>query len=492
MYNIPKINKHRKKLTFGEHLVNVFWLLSVSMITTVLSLAMSNLGISKENSLMVFLIGVLVITVLTKGYHYGFIGSLISILVYNYFFAAPYHSFAVSNVKDYIFVIFFLAASLICGILSSKFQSQSEIAVQNEKIIRLLYNISKSFLNLTGISAIVNNGLNYIKNYTGYECNISLNPEKTNLANNKYATSGFPTFFENRGEFYSLPIMNVTTQLGSLSVAVDTLPLPAEHEILIKTVVSQMALVLDRELINNERERIKLVMESERSKSNLLRSISHDIRTPLTGIMGASSLILDSYESLEDENIKRLASDINEEAARLIHSVQNILDMTRISEGRLVVTKEFEAVDDLINQAVTQVTWLRNTDRLKVTVPDEILLVECDGRLMVQVLVNLLDNAYKHSGSDSMIELKAGKENHKVAIEVSDNGPGIDKAIETRLFEEYVTLPRNSSDSNRGVGLGLSICKSIIDAHGGVISAYNKPAGGAVFRIELPCEEGKT
>jgi two-component system sensor histidine kinase KdpD len=451
---------------------------------------MNRMDISKENYLMVFLIGVLIITVLTKGYHYGFIGSLISVLVYNYYFAVPYHSFEVSNVTDYIFVLFFLAASLISGILSSKFQSQSEIAVQNEKTVRLLYNISKSFLNLSGISAIVNNGMNYIKNYTGYECSVSLNKDKTNLANNKYATSGFPTFFENRGEIYTLPIMNMSSQLGSFSVAGVSLPLPKEQEILIKTVVSQMALVLDRELIYNERERIKLAMESEHSKSMLLRSISHDIRTPLTGIMGASSLILESFDSLDDTNIKRLASDINEESTRLIHSIQNILDMTRISEGRLVVRKEFEAVDDLINQAVTQVSWLGKTERLKVAVPDEILLVECDGRLIVQALVNLLDNAYKHSGNDSVIELNANKERHSVIFEVSDNGPGIDSAIETTLFDEFVTLPRSVSDSGRGVGLGLSICKSIVDAHDGNISAFNKPTGGAVFQIELPCEEG--
>lgn len=487
---MKNIHKYHKKITSGERLANVFWLLTVSMITTIISLAMNRIGIGKENSLMVFLIGVLIITVLTKGYYYGFIGSLISVLVYNYFLATPLYSFAVSNAKDYTFALFFLVASLISGILSSKFQSQSEIAVQNEKTIRLLYNISKSYLNLSGISSIVNHGINYIKNNTGYECSITLNPDKTSLANNKYTTSGFPTFFENRGEFYSLPIMNVSTQLGSISVAVASLPLPMEHEILIKTVASQMALVLDRELINNERERIKLAMERERSKSNLLRSISHDIRTPLTNIMGASSLINDSFESLDGANIKRLASDISEEAARLIHSVQNILDMTRISEGRLVVKKEYEAVDDLMNQAVTQVTWLGKTDRLKVAFPDEILLVECDGRLVVQALVNLLDNAYKHSGSDSMIEFKAWKENHQVVFEIQDNGPGIDSAIENSLFDEYVTLPRSSSDSGRGVGLGLSICKSIVDAHEGKISAYNKPSSGAVFRIELPCEEG--
>jgi two-component system sensor histidine kinase KdpD len=204
--------------------------------------------------------------------------------------------------------------------------------------------------------------------------------------------------------------------------------------------------------------------------------------------MGASSMILDSYESLDENSIKKLVSDINEESAWLFNSVQNILDMTRISEGKLTLKKEYEAVDDLINQAVMHVPRLTTTNRLHVTIPEDILLIEVDGRLIVQVLVNLLDNAYKHSGNTSLVDLIAFKEKSDVVFEVSDNGFGIDEAIKDTLFDGFITLPRNSADSNRGVGLGLSICKAIVDAHDGKITAYNKPEGGAVFRIELPYE----
>jgi two-component system sensor histidine kinase KdpD len=290
-------------------------------------------------------------------------------------------------------------------------------------------------------------------------------------------------------DLYILPIHDLSNNMGVVMMAGVKLPLTYEEDILIKTVVYQMALVLDREFIYNERERIKLAMESEHLKSTLLRSISHDIRTPLTGIMGASSLILDSYDSLDEISLKRLASDINEESARLITSVQNILDMTRISEGHLVVKKEYEAVEDLINQAVTQVAWFVSQNRLKVNIPEDILLVETDGRLMVQVLVNLLDNAYKHSGNESVIILRVFRRDQRVIFEVEDNGPGVDETIKNTLFEGFVTMPRNISDSSRGVGLGLAICKAIVEAHGGNISAHNKPEGGAIFRVELPCEE---
>lgn len=481
-----RVNQKDNKIK--ANLLSVLWLTAVCTVSTSLSVLLNSIGIGKENTLMIFLIGVLAITVLTRGYFYGFIASITSLFIFNYFFTEPLHSFAISNVQDYILIAFFLLASLICGTLSSKFQIQTEIAKENEHTAKLLYEISKSFLNLTGTTTAVKNGMYYIQKYTGYECRVILEHEKFGQVETDFCTEHYPSGTDEK-DLYILPIHDLSNNIGTVMMAGVKLPLTYEEDILIKTVVFQMALVLDREFIYNERERIKLAMESEHLKSTLLRSISHDIRTPLTGIMGASSLILDSYDSLDGISLKRLASDINEEATRLITSVQNILDMTRISEGHLVVKKEYEAVEDLINQAVTQVAWFTSQNRLKVNIPEDILLVETDGRLMVQVLVNLLDNAYKHSGNDSVITLRVFRRDRCVVFEVEDNGPGVDETIKNTLFEGFVTMPRNISDSSRGVGLGLAICKAIVEAHGGNISAHNKPEGGAIFRVELPCEE---
>jgi len=483
------INNNSKKFYIKTHLTYMLWVILVCGVSTSLSILLNHMGIGKENTLMLFLIGVLAITVLTRGFFYGFIASIASILIFNYFFTEPLHSFIISNVQDYILIAFFLLAALICGSMSSKFQGQTEIAKQNEKTAHLLYDISESFLNLTDTPNIVNNGIRYIYEYTNYPCFVTLDNDKFEVKESKYSTANFSLEEYKNNEFYTLPIKDLANQIGTITLANVRLPLSYENDMLIKTVVYQMALVLDREFIYNERERIKLAMESEHLKSTLLRSISHDIRTPLTGIMGASSLILDSYDSLDAASVKRLVSDINEESTWLINCVQNILDMTRISEGQLLVKKEYEAVDDLINQAITHVTWSATTNRLHVVVPDEIILVETDGRLMVQALVNLLDNAYKHAGNDGLIELKSFRENSYVVFEVSDNGLGIDESIKNTLFDGFVTLPRDITDGSRGVGLGLAICKAIVDAHGGKITAANKPTGGALFRIELPCEE---
>lgn len=466
----------------------ILWLTLVCTASTSLSGLLNSIGIGKENTLMVFLIGVLVVTVLTKGYYYGFIASIASLFLFNYFFTEPLHTFIISDIQDYFLIIFFLLASLICGTLSSKFQHQMQIAKENEHTARLLYEISKSFQNITGTAKAVGNGMYYIQRYTGYDCQVVLEKEKFGQAETTFCTQNYPDETDEK-RLYSLPIRDLSNLMGTITMAGVRMPITYEKDILIKTVVYQLALVLDREYIYNERERIKLEMESEHLKSTLLRSISHDIRTPLTGILGASSLIIDSLESLDEKSLKCLAADINEEAARLITSVQNILDMTRISEGHLVVKKEYEAVEDLINQAVTQVAWFSSQCQLKVHIPEDILLVESDGRLIVQLLVNLLDNAYKHSGNEAVISLRVFRDNQFVVFEVEDNGPGIDETIKNTLFESFVTMPRNVTDSGRGVGLGLAICKAITEAHDGKISVYNKPEGGAIFRVELPYEE---
>jgi len=478
-----------KKNNVSTHIKYILWVLVICGLSTSLSILLSSFGIGKENTLMIFLVGVLAITVLTKGYFYGFTASTISVLMFNYFFAEPLHSFIITNAQDLILIAFFLLAALICGTMSSNSQRQTAIAKENERTAQFFYDISESFLNLSGTPSIVKKGINYIYEYSHYPCSVILDNSKFDEKELTFSTPNFTPADYKKNKLYVLPIKGVASQIGTITLANVVQPLSYENNMLIKTVVYQMALVLDREFINNERERIKLAMESEHLKSTLLRSISHDIRTPLTGIMGASSLILDSYESLDGATIRKLATDINEEAAWLIKSVQNILDMTRISEGHLIMNKEFESVDDLINQTVTHIPWLSNTNRLQVIMPEDIILVETDGRLMVQVLVNLLDNAYKHSGQDSIIELKAFREDNYVVFEVSDNGFGIDKAIEDTLFDGFITQPRNVADSSRGVGLGLAICKAIVEAHNGKITASNKSEGGAIFRIELPYEE---
>lgn len=372
------LDTYEEKIIGRTVLISLVVVAAICTISTTISLLLDNTGVGKENLLMIFLIAVLLSTITTPGYIYGFLTSIISVFLCNYFFTEPKYTFRIYNREDILLLVFFLLTALVGGYLSARSRSQAALARQSEKNAQIMY---------------------------------------------------------------------------------------------------------------EERNKIALAIESERLKSTLLRSVSHDIRTPLTGIMGASSTIIENFSSLDENTIKGLARDINEESVRLISTVQNILDMTRITEGKLLLKKDFEAVDDLITQVISRVPFLTNQNRLKIKVPDEIILVEVDGKLFVQVLFNLLDNAYKHSDESTLVTLYVKTDGDHIIFEVSDNGKGIDESICDTLFDSFVTLPGHSADKGRGVGLGLSICKSIVSAHGGEITAENNKDGGARFTIKLPYKE---
>lgn len=458
---------------------------AVCFIATLLSIAMNELGIGKENTLMVFIVGILTVSIITRGYIYSAVAAVISVMVFNYLFTQPIHSLAISNTQDIVLMVFFLTASLISSTMTSKLQYQTEVSKSNERTARLLYEIAKGFFNVTGNENIILRGINYIKEYMGYDCYVKLNNESK-----IYSSEGSPDYEDIKKEHILLiPIKGVAKQRGDVQLVNVNSPLSNEQDMIVKTIVYQMAIVLDREFVYDERQKIKIDMERERLKSTLLRSISHDIRTPLTGIKGASELILDSYDSLDGETVKKLASDIYDESTWLMMTVQNILDMTRISEGKLSITKNFEAVDDIVNQTLTLIPRMASSGRLHVSVPDEIVLLSVDGRLIAQVLVNLLDNAYKHAGENAEVNLKAYREENSFIFEVSDDGEGINPLIINKIFEGFVTHQRNNiADGSLGVGLGLTICKEIVNAHNGTITAENLKNGGAAFKVILPME----
>ncbi|TJX12808.1 DUF4118 domain-containing protein [Tissierella creatinini] len=461
---------------------NSLKVLFISLTATILSIILQRSGIGKDNAIMVFLVGVLIVSTTTSGYIYGSISAVLSVMLINYFLTDPIRSFAIHDTQDLILILFFLIASLITGTITSKLRYQTIVATRNERTANLLYDLTKGFLLVTGKDNIVNRGIKYINEYIGYDCYVKLDSEdkiysSPNLADYKDIC---------KDDLYRIPIKGLSNQIGTLEIFNKKDLINPENEMLIKAIAYQMASVLDREFIYNEREKIRVSMESEHLKSTLLRSISHDLKTPLTGIKGASELIVEGYDKLDNLEMKKLAMDINEEASWLINTVQNILDMTRISEGKLTLNRDYEAVDDIINQAITHVKQLILPNRLHVTYPDDIVLLNVDGRLIVQVLVNLLDNAYKHSKENSPIYLRAYRMDKKVVFEVIDEGEGIDSDVIENMFEGFTTKTKNAADSRVGVGLGLSICKAIVTAHNGSISGENRNSGGAIFRVDLP------
>lgn len=467
------------------NLVYVIKLILIITFSTLLSLLLGNFGIGKESIIMVFLVGVLIVTISTTGYLYSVCASVISVFIFNYFFTVPLHTLITYNTNDIILMIAFLGAALISSTMTKMFQRQLLISKQNEHTARLLYNVTESFLNITGQKNIILNGINYIYQNTNYNSRVILFKTGESYINNDRELK-----IDNM-ETLNIPIYGLSKQLGIIQVFYIKEFFTLEHELLIKTVVNQIGLSLDREFIYDERENIRIAMEREKMRSNLLRAISHDLRTPLTGIVGASGVILEDLEELEKSNIRKLVSDINEEAIWLNNLVENILNMTRIGEGKLIIEKNYEVVDDVVYEAISHISRLAKSKNISVSVPEEVVTLLIDGKLIVQVLINLLDNAIKHTPEKTSIFIHVYTNADNAVFEVADNGTGIDENIENSLFDSFVKSSNKIIDGKRGIGLGLAICKAIVEAHGGTISVGRATQGGALFTFTIPLTEGK-
>ncbi len=236
--------------------------------------------------------------------------------------------------------------------------------------------------------------------------------------------------------------------------------------------------------------RIQAEVEREKMKANLLRSVSHDLRTPLTGIIGSSNVMLEHYDTLSDDEKKELIEHVREDAQWLVRLVENILSITRIKDGVVQLKKLPEVAEEIVAEAVDKFRKNR-TMPVRVSLPDEMLMIPMDATLIEQVLVNLMENVVIHAQNATQINVSISRQdNDLVCFCVEDDGVGIDEKILPKLFEELFPHAKESNaDGRRSMGIGLSACMSIVKAHGGNMYARNKPEGGACVCFVLPMEE---
>lgn len=237
---------------------------------------------------------------------------------------------------------------------------------------------------------------------------------------------------------------------------------------------------------------VKLSAEKEKMRGNLLRAVSHDIRTPLTSIMGASSALLDNEGEISSEEQNKLVRSIHEEAQWLLRMVENLLSVTRIDEEHKAdIQKTEEAAEEIVGEAVAKFRKRYPEMEVKVKVPDEYIQISVDPILIEQVLINLMENVVHHAGPVSTVSLGLRKENGQAVFEVIDDGTGIREEILPHIFSEsFYHNYEESGDKRRNMGIGLSVCQTIVKVHGGVMTAENKkkPEHGAIFRFVLPVD----
>lgn len=506
---------HFRKLKLDLSWIDFAKMLALLIGATLVSLGLQKANIGDQNIIMTYILSVLIISRVTKGFIYGIVSSGISVLTFNFFFTIPYYTFNAIQPAYPITFLIMLVVALITSTLTIKIKTQAKLAVEREHRTETLYEINKTLLITRGLENIIVLTNEYIVNLfnrsvifysddpemgtKGIIKRTSDDTEEFDLTskderavahwvfvNQKRAGAGTDTLMGAVG-FY-VPIISQGKVLAVLGVSSEKGSLDHNSRQFLRMITSQVAMALERQRLSDEQRRILVNSEKEKMRSNLLRAIAHDLRTPLAGILGASSAIRENRGSLDEELRDHLNSDIQEEAQWLIRMVENLLSVTRINDGESKVTKNPEAAEEVVAEAISRIRKRFPHHKVEISVPKQLLEVPMDGTLIAQVLINLIENAIKHSPSTEPVEVTLKQSGNLAVFEVIDHGRGIDDEDLPNLFTSFLPSRNKSPDSSRGMGIGLSICMTIIKAHNGTMEAYNRKAGGAVFKFTLPME----
>ncbi|UDN56600.1 sensor histidine kinase [Clostridioides sp. ES-S-0010-02] len=511
----PKKDNSSIKSKFKISKTDFIKLIIITSVISILAYIVQSMGFIRENILLIYMLGVVLVSMWTKGYSTGIISSVFNIVLLNYFFTAPLYTLSIADSNYIVTLVVFSIVGIITSTLTSKIQHEADTAAKREENTKMIYQIIKGFLRLSNKDDIVNKGIEllclslsrdivcylnvdkdkkskfYKKNTANKDKNdLDIEDEKAVaswvLSNSTVAGSDTDTLPGSKG--YYIPIIGMNSTLGVIGISCVDSKLDTEDISLIETITAQMAIALDREILSEAKENTNLEIERERLRSNLLRAVSHDLRTPLAGISGAVSTIIKNKDTIGQDIIDELLSGVYEDTQWLIRLVENLLSMTKIDEGKLEVKKRSELVEEIISESLQNIKKRIENAIIDINIPEQILFVPMDAKLIEQVLINLIDNALKYSKEDCKINIIVYEKEDYVWFEVSDNGPGISKELKEHIFDRFFTGEEGTKDSRKGVGLGLSICKSIIQAHKGEILVVNNKDKGSTFKFSLPKE----
>ena len=479
---------------------------------TLLGFAFDRLGFGEATIIMAYLLAVLVTSVVTSHIAYSMAAAAVSVVAFNLLFIAPRFTLAAYG-KEYpvTFLIMFLTACL-SGNLAARLKSHARESAQTTYRTKVLFDTDQLLARAGDRQAVVAATAGQLVKLLGRDVVIYPAPDGEPqvfpaaqepiadlltederavavwaMRNNEHA--GATTDTLSQAQCLYLAIRVGERVYGAVGVAARGAPLdPFEHSILL-SILGECALALENLQNAAEKERAAVLAKNEQLRANMLRAISHDLRTPLTAISGNASNLLSNGTDFDEDTRRQLYSDIYDDSLWLINVVENLLSVTRIEDGRMALRPSAELVEEIVTEALNHVGRGRTDHVITFTCKDEWLMARADARLIVQVVVNIVDNALKYTPSGSHIDITAAREDDKVAVTIADDGPGVPPEVGERVFDMFFSGSNRAADSRRSLGLGLALCRSIITAHGGTISLSQNQPHGAVFRFTLPAEE---
>jgi two-component system, OmpR family, sensor histidine kinase KdpD len=469
-------------------------------------------GLSDANVVMVYLLGVLIAAV-RYGRGPGVAASILAVFFYDFFMVDPVYSFTVYDTQYLLTFAVMLAVALVISTLADRLRRHAEDARGREHRTEVLYRLARQLAATTGRYELVVTAQRELNELTGGDVAVFLTNQAGKLQvapgigledavmdseadlavarwvfdHGQIAGAGTDTLPSAKGLY--LPLIGPEGSVGVLG-----LRLPQGTERLLKTdqrqlldaCAGQIALALQRTALAEQAQRVLVQVEAEKVRSSLLSSVSHDLRTPLAVIAGSASSLIESGDAQLPETRRELLQTIGDETSRMAILVDNVLRMTQLQSGAVAPQKQWQPLEEVVGSALVRMSKSLADHPVTTSLPADLPMLNFDGVLVEQVLLNLLDNAHKYTPDGTPITISAYVRSEEAVVEVSDAGPGLSPGEEQNIFDKFVRGAAGVTHGRRGAGLGLAICRAIVEIHGGRIWAENLPGGGARFAFTIP------
>ena len=484
---------------------------------TIIGWGFLRLGFANANIIMVYLLGVLLTSTFTSGYTCGVLSAFLSVILFNYFLTEPRLSLAAYGSKYPItFAVMFASALLTCT-LATKLKAHAQLSARDAYRTKLLFDMNRQLqkaetpdevyqMTATQIQKLMQrdvlvypaqgeallDGIVYPADGSSPHSVTKEKQEQDVIRwvwqNRKRAGATTETFAKAKRLYLAIRIGQQVYGVIGIPMEKQTQPDAFTSSILF-SILGECALALESLHNAEEKEKAAVLAKNEQLRANLLRSISHDLRTPLTSISGNADTLLHSYNMLDEQTRKQVFTDIYDDAQWLTGLVENLLSITKITDGNVKLHLSDQVVDDIVSEALRHIDRRSSEHHITVDCGDEPLLVRVDAGLIMQVLINLVNNAVKYTPPGSNIRITAIQQKKAAEICVSDDGPGIPDERKERVFEMFFTGSNLIGDSRRSLGLGLTLCQAIIHAHHNEMTLKDNLPHGCIFSFTLPLSE---
>jgi len=485
--------------SFAQYLISLLIVATLSLICYSI-----HTYIGYQTVSFIFLLVVSLLPLFNLGPGPVFFAATLSAFIWDYFFIPPQFTLDISKIEDALMLIMYFIVAMVTGVLSARIRKQERFVRQREERTNALYKLSKELSTAYNLDKVTEIAIQNISNAFNVDVAILLCDSDKELLRSEHKLSFFKInefdwqiahwVFTNRlsagkytktlpsSEITHVPLFSLNKSLGVLEIKSGN-PLSLDQQILLNAFVAQISNAVEKEYLNEEAKKSLIISESEKLYKTLFDSISHELKTPLTTIIGATSSFKDEKIRQNITVLSRLINEINIAAERLNRLVENLLDITRLESGNLKPKLEWHSVSDLINSAIERVKNESAEHEIIFEEKEESGIFQFDFTLLEQAIVNILLNSTNYTPVGGKINIAVNKVDKNIVINISDNGNGFPIDSIPNLFRKFYRIPGTKSG---GTGLGLSIARGFIEAHKGTITAQNKKDGGAEFIIFLP------